>query len=86
MRRSTAQLVEHARALNSDHGLACEVHRQGDLFVTNGTNFGVASSILTILRFAVALGTGANLARGWAPNLKPVLYGDAHHLNRGGQA
>jgi hypothetical protein len=56
------------------------------LFVTNGTNFGVASSILTILRFAVALGTGANFARGWAPNLKPVLYGDAHHLNRGGQA
>jgi hypothetical protein len=64
MRRSTAQLVEHARALNSDQGLACEVRQQSDLFVTNGTNFGVASSILAILRFAVALGTGASFARG----------------------
>ena len=84
MRRSQHKLVEHARALNSDHGLACEVRRQSDLFVTNGTNFGVASSILTILRFCA--GNRPNFARGWAPNLKPVLYGDAHHLNRGGQA
>ena len=64
MRRSTTQLVEHARALNSDHGLACEVRQQSDLFVTNGTNSGVTSSILANLRFAVALGTEVTLREG----------------------